>query len=523
MRIRPAGKLAIFIVVLGIAFGGYRLWQQRGGGFNIGGIGKGSVTKGHTISGDQGILGRPLRVGVNTWPGFGGGFAANGGHFKPNRDSIFWKNHNLLVEFILMDDVDPRAKAFARGDVDLVWSTVDFFANEAPGFRKGGVNPKAVIQVDWSRGGDAIVVDDSIHSVEDLKGKKIALTLFTPSHWLLASSLQNSSLDESDQDRIMKGLVGKNVSSDAEKDFVSNKVDAAVLWEPDVTNALKDRPGCHILVSTKTAANLISDILIARSEFLNQHPDAVKAFVRGWMDGTEEANRHPETVVSCLLENEPTYTDLGEDKTRETLSTVHFAGLADNAKTFGLDGSDPLFDRIFTQVGATWVRNGIITSAVAPGDVKDDRFVRAAYQAIPKKERTVTPREEFRFKPATASKRTQRAIMTRPVKIHFESNSSALTEDAKNVLDNVATLIQTYSNAYIRVEGNSASTGHAAGEVRLSQMRAESVVRYMVKRYGFDRNRFIAVGNGPYKPVASNNTEAGQAKNRRTDIKVVSK
>lgn len=518
MRIRPAGKLAIFLVVVGAAYGGYNWW--KGGGGSIPFIGKG---KGTTIAGDQGILGRPLRVGVNTWPGFGGGFAANDGHFKPNRESIYWRNHNLLVEFILMDDIDLRAKEFARGGVDLVWSTVDFFANEAPGFRKGGVDPRAVLQVDWSRGGDAIVVDDSIHSIEDLKGKKVALTLFTPSHWLLASSLQNSSLDETDQDRIMKALIGKSMSADAEKDFVGGKVDAAVLWEPDVTNALKDRPNSHILVSTKTAANLISDILIARQEFLTQHPDVVKAFVQGWMEGTEEANRHPATVISCLLENEPTYTDLGEDKTRETLGTVHFADLADNAKTFGLDGSDPLFDRIFRTAGETWVRNGIISTAAVASQVKNDRAIRAAYESLPKGERTVTPREEFKFKPATASKRTQKAIMTKPVKIHFASNSAALSDDAKAMLDNVATLVQTYSNAYIRVEGNSASTGHAAGEVKLSKMRAQSVVNYMVNRYHFERNRFIAVGNGPYKPVAPSNTEAGQAKNRRTDIKVLTK
>src|SRR6185369_14978500 len=81
-----------------------------------------------------GGLGRPLRVGVVTWPGYAGGIVANNG-FKPNRECIYWKNHNLLVEFMLMEDVDARAKAFASGGqdgVDIVWSTVDFWANELP-------------------------------------------------------------------------------------------------------------------------------------------------------------------------------------------------------------------------------------------------------------------------------------------------------------------------------------------------------------------------------------------------------
>ena len=170
------------------------------------GLGNGS-----SVSGDQGILGRPLRVGVVTWPGYAGGITANNG-FKPNKECIYWNNHKLLVEFMLLEDVDARSKAFARGGkdgVDIVWSTVDFWANELPGFISSGVKARAIMQVDWSRGGDAIVADNSIHRIEDLVGKKISLALFTPSHWLLEYSLENSSLDESQQTKIVKGLVEK--------------------------------------------------------------------------------------------------------------------------------------------------------------------------------------------------------------------------------------------------------------------------------------------------------------------------
>ena len=141
MTIKPLGKAVVFILVVG-ARGAISIpWPK----FGIGGGSKG----GDTISGDQGILGRPLIVGVVTWPGYGGGIVANNG-FKPNRECIYWNNHKLLVEFKLMEDVDARAKAFARGGadgVDIVWSTVDFWANELPGFQKNGVNAKAVMQV----------------------------------------------------------------------------------------------------------------------------------------------------------------------------------------------------------------------------------------------------------------------------------------------------------------------------------------------------------------------------------------
>src|SRR5436305_11394075 len=124
-----------------------------------------------------GRLGRPLRVGIVTWAGYAGGIVANNG-FKPNTDSIYFRKHKLCVQFMLMEDVDARAKAFARGGkdgVDIVWSTVDFWANELPGFRKNGTPARAIMQVDWSRGGDAIVADARIHRIEDLAGKKISL------------------------------------------------------------------------------------------------------------------------------------------------------------------------------------------------------------------------------------------------------------------------------------------------------------------------------------------------------------
>jgi len=473
---------------------------------------------------DQGLLGRPLRVGVVTWPGYGGGIVANNG-FKPNRDSIYWKNHKLLVEFMLMEDVDARAKAFASGGndgVDVVWSTVDFWANELPGFVKGGVKARAVMQVDWSRGGDAIVADQTIRRIEDLKGKKISLALFTPSHWLLEYNLENSSLDEGDQTKIVKSLIGKNASPDARADFVAGKVDAAVVWEPDVTEALQKRAGSHVLVSSKMAANLIADIMVAREEFIARHPDVVKAFVQGWLDGTDEANRNHDLVAKLLMDNEPLYKDLGQQTTREGLATVKWADLEDNTKMFGLDGSDPLFDRIFKQASQAWVKRGYISQPVAPSQAKDDRFLKDVYAAVAKeKGRVVAKPEEFTLPPPSKEKQTEQAVTTRPANIYFATGSAELDPNAQQLVDNVALLGQTYSNAYIRFEGNTDSAGNPQRNMTLSEARARSVADYLVSRYGFNRTRFIVVGNGSSKPVASNDTAQGRQKNRRTDIQVV--
>jgi len=520
MKLRPIGKIAILIIVVGIAAGAYRLYTSKGGpGESIAG-----VSGAAKIDGDQGLLGRPLRVGIVTWPGYCGGIVANGG-FKPNRECIYWQGHKLLVEFLLMEDVDARAKAFARGGpdgVDIVWSTVDFWANELPGFAKNGVKAKAVMQVDYSRGGDAIVADRRIQRIEDLKGQKVSLALFTPSHWLLENALENSSLDDTAQTQIVKNIVGKAASPDACADFVAGKVNAAVVWEPDVSEALRKRPGSHILLSSATAANLIADIMVAREDFISQHPDVIKAFVQGWLDGTEKANRQPEEAVRVLMENEPLYKDLGESVTRENLSAVRWADLTDNTKMFGLDGSSPYFDKLFKDAGDAWVRRGYISQQVSPSSARYTDALAGIYASVPKDVAPVAKTEEFRFPPsAPASATTKKGVSTRPINIYFAPASTTIDPNAKSALDSLALVAEKFSNAYLRVEGNTDSTGNAEKNKALSKQRAQAVINYLSAKYGLNAARFIAKGNGSSKPVASNATEAGRQKNRRTDVIVV--
>ena len=469
------------------------------------------------------LLGRPLRVGIVTWPGYAGGIVANNG-FKPNQDSIYYKRHNLAVEFLLMEDVDARAKAFARGGkdgVDIVWSTVDFWANELPGFLKSDTKARAIMQVDWSRGGDAIVADRSIAKIEDLYGKKISLALFTPSHWLLEYSLQNSSLDEAKQTQIVKGLVGKNASPDARADFVAGKVDAAVVWEPDVAEALQQRAGSHIVVSTREATKLIADVMVAREDFIRDHPDVIEAFIQGWtVEGTVEANRNPNLVAKLLMETEPLNKDLGLDKTIANLSAVRWADLSDNTEMFNLDGKDsqPLFDRLFIQAGKSWVARGYISTPVSPPAAKDDSFLRKIYQRAP------VERIESVVKKATLEDVTKTPITTAHITVTFDSGSSALSAAAKQTVDErVALLPKTFSGAYIRIEGNTDNVGNGTVNKSLSLRRAQSVVDYLIAKYGLPKEQFIVVGNGPEKTVADNDTPEGRAKNRRTDVSPIAK
>lgn len=61
-------------------------------------------------------------------------------------------------------------------------------------------------------------------------------------------------------------------------------------------------------------------------------------------------------------------------------------------------------------------------------------------------------------------------------------------------------------------------TADLAGNLKLSQARAQAVVNALVGEYGITAARLIAYGSGPYAPVATNKTEEGRAKNRRVEL-----
>jgi NitT/TauT family transport system substrate-binding protein len=466
-----------------------------------------------------GILGRPLRVGITEWPGYAGGIVANNG-FKPNRDSIYFKQHQLCVEFLLVEDSETRANALALGGedgLDVVWSTVDSLASELPVLLKKNVKARAIMQVDWSRGGDAIVADASIKRVEDLYHKKIALALFTPSYWLLEYSLQNSTLTAASQSEIVSGLV--NSPQDARAAFAARKVDAAVLWEPDVTEALEKRAGSHILVDTSAARNLIADVMVAREDFINTHRQTIQALVEGWVvDGTELANQQPDNVATLLMNNELLYKTLGRTATRRIMEKVQWATLADNTELFNLDGKDSqaLFDRIFSQAGMIRRARGYTTFRVESAMAKDDSFLREIY-----------PRSRIERTPNVLSGASPEIpaapAMAKTIQVNFPLGSDFLDVAAQRVLDEQFVLLpKVFPGAYIRVEGNTDASGGLEANRVLSQHRAIAVVNYLAERYNLPKRQFIATGNGSDNPVASNLTPEGRARNRRIDISIFS-
>ena len=454
-------------------------------------------------------LSRPIKVAIVTWGGYAGGIFANNG-FAPTKDSVFFKDFGIQVELLVIDDFAKSRDAFRaggdKGGVDIMWSTVDSYSLEYSGLQR--LSPKAVLQYDWSRGGDAIAVDASIKSVKDLKGKSLACAEGTPSHYFALYVLTQGGLTNKDvQWKFTDSAI------EAANVFKAGKVDAAVSWSPDVYVAAREREGGHILASTKEASNLIADIFVARGDFIEKHPEDLRRFVGGWLKGVDLANQNPDKAALLLSKS---FSGVGLEDAKAMLEDVKLPDYAENRGFFDPQGALVNYHTIYKTAQGIWRKIGSVKDVFEPYQTVDTRFLEGASEWFAQAQEA---KPEFEFK--TAPRTTTAPILTKTVSVYYPTGSSTLDENAKAVLETqVVDLAATFGSAYIRIAGNTDNVGNHDSNVRLSRARADAVAQFLVSK-GFDRNKFEVVGNGPDKPLASNDSDEGRAKNRRTDFEVV--
>jgi OmpA-OmpF porin, OOP family len=104
--------------------------------------------------------------------------------------------------------------------------------------------------------------------------------------------------------------------------------------------------------------------------------------------------------------------------------------------------------------------------------------------------------------------------------IEFESGKATLTVAGRAVLDQMSVALLKVKGKKVELIGHTDNAGSRAGNLSLSQARAEAVKAYVVGK-GVDAESIAVSGEGPDRPVADNRTAAGKARNRRIEFKVM--
>lgn len=473
--------------------------------------------------GPLGSAGNPLKVSIVSFHGYAPALLANGKSLKTQPGSLFAQN-GVNVEFVIQDDIPTLSTIFESKAAHCAWRTSDFWAQEQPNLRNAGLDGRAIMAVDNTQGGDAIITrNPSITRVEDLADHSIALLQFTPSDGMTIDAIENSSLTARKKQSVRYVYINaEEGTAGVRAALESGNVDAAALWDPDLSLALKNLPGARVVYSTKTATNLIYDVIVCDNRVLSEpaNEPAFQAFVAGWMAGVDAARKAPDEAVDALVRTEEFFALLAKDQGRGFVKGLFdnlvWTGLEDNARIFGLAGGTNHYDRVYRRFDGIYRKAGALANpnspVIAPQDSVDLRYIRnllaksqAAQQAAAKPEFTFTEQERQQVA-------RQEPAVTKPVIVSFASGSAELTKRAQKTIDEeMVPFIENNGSAYFDISGNSDSTGSRETNMRISRARAQAVVDYLVTQWEFDRARFVVTGNGPDKPLC--NESAPQAEN----------
>ena len=475
-----------------------------------------------------------VKFALNVWAGWAPIIRANNG-FKAGK---LWQapgGKPFKVELVLIDDPVQMRDAYAAGEVHIGWATLDMLPLFVDSFAKDSrIMPRVYQQVDFSNGGDGIVVRDTVKTVRDLAGKKLVLAQNSPSQFFALNMLVAGGLQPADVE-----MVFTSTAFEAAAAFNRDKsIAGCVSWAPDIYN-LADAKGNRMLVTTQTANRLIADIWFARADFAKDHPDKIEAIARGIFDAMSELKSETaRTEVAQLMADG--YTIPAADAL-SMLGDAHSTNWAENYQFF-LNRNNPAnFERIWKQAYMLYRRIGAISNNPVPFDQVMDFSV---IQKLGKEPKYAESKDEYAtsLPPRTVQqiRAENEEILTNTIVIHFFPNTAELRKkvirriDGKDVeepydarvdlvVDEAGALAKQFGNARIVVEGHTDSSMRgavpAAMVKELSLERARAVKDALVEKFKFDDNRFAVDGLGWDRPADDDHPD-NHALNRRVEIKV---
>ncbi|TNF36482.1 MAG: hypothetical protein EP329_05200 [Deltaproteobacteria bacterium] len=477
---------------------------------------------------------RTVKFSINVWAGWAPIVYANEG-FSANK---VWKTpdgRDFKVELVLLDDPVAMRDAFAAGKVHIGWATVDMLPLLLEGLHKDSrTMPRVYQQIDWSNGGDGIVVRDSIKTMSDLRGKTVVLAQNSPSQFFVLNALINAGVQPSEVNfKFTQDAFQAAAAFNADKSIAG-----CVSWAPDIYN-LSEIPGNRLLVSTQTANKLIADVWYARADFAKDHPGITEGLVRGIFDAMI-ALKSQDAKVQVAKWMAAGYS-IPESETLGMLGDAHWTNHAENMEFFVNQNNPTNFERTYNTAHFLYKKIGQVRTKVPFDQIADFSLVKKL--AADAKYKDQKDEYTVQFAPSSAASIEAEApeILTKTVVIHFFPNSWDLDKkvtkqvDGKDVeelydpnvdfiVDEIGTLAGQYGAARIVIEGHTDSSmkGRVPDNLvrELSENRANAVKAAIIKKFKtLQPNQFAATGKGWARPADAGDP-LNHAKNRRVEIRV---
>ncbi|HLO40669.1 MAG TPA: phosphate ABC transporter substrate-binding/OmpA family protein [Phycisphaerales bacterium] len=470
-----------------------------------------------------------VEIELSEYAGYAGLIVANGG-LNPSDESIFAKKHGFKVKITLSEE--EAWNRLQTGQLAASATTADVLAVFGRQF-----NVVVPVQIGYSRGADAIVVDSSIRRINDLKGKTLSTIQFTEAEFFIRFLAQESGTPVNVRDDLSVparadaiNLVfaedGEQAGEVFSKDLGSGggRIAGAVTWEPTPSEIAKESGGKARLLASNKNLLIIADVLVLNRGFAEENPRMAAGLVEGLLEGNrmirDESQQHSAVVMKAF----------GWDaaKTQQELAKVHFSNLPENLAFFsGAIDMAGSFGGIY-QSSVLAYGPQIIRNPVGP-----ERFVDVSHlEAI--KTSGAFADQKISIAPVRTEGKSQLEsdpLLSRDIRFLFEPNSAKLDMSVQTNLEDLERIVKLLKvspgsfvllrghvdNAKIeefRQQGGETLVRKKALEaMELSNRRAAEIKRILIEQHKIDQARIETVGRGWEEPLGG-----ASDSNRRVEV-----
>lgn len=280
-----------------------------------------------------------FRIAFSTWTGYG--------PLVVGVKKGFFSKAGLDVSYTVVEAASARQAALRANQLDGAATTIDTFTRWAA----QNTPIQVILGIDRSAGGDGIVAKKGITTVQQLRGKSVAVSKGTVSEFFFDYVLKQNGMTINDVQ--LKDMPDSGAAGSA---FVAGRVDAAVTWEPWLTRAARTSFG-HILVSSAKYPNIIVDALGLRGDFIRSHPAAVRSFVRAYYQAVNYTETHPAAANAIIGK----YVGETPAQVAGDLTKVPLMTLAISKRYFGSAQSHGPVYKVARSSANFWLRLKIIS------------------------------------------------------------------------------------------------------------------------------------------------------------------
>ena len=224
-----------------------------------------------------------LKLAHSTWVGYGPFYIA--------QEKGFFEEEGVEIELSIMENTPLKMGALMAGRVDIVASTADEF----PTYMRNGKPLNYILAVDNSNGGDGVVSHNDIDGVANLRGRTVAFEEGSVSQFFINALLRREGLTQDDIKMV------NMTATDAGVALAANRVDAAVTWEPHLSQGASTDHG-KVLVSSSETPGLIVDVVAVLESTANERRAELEGFVRAWQRSLDFLESNPDEAYQIMAD-----------------------------------------------------------------------------------------------------------------------------------------------------------------------------------------------------------------------------